>query len=62
MSQLNVIQKPYRLFSLTWRSPFSKFSDDGKSQKGIRRKANGGDSFDEASEKVDRPIVSMARF
>ena len=37
-------KKPYRLFSLTWRSPFSKFSDDGKSQKGIRRKANGGDS------------------
>ena len=31
-------KKPYRLFSLTWRSPFSKFIDDGKSQKGIRRK------------------------
>jgi hypothetical protein len=44
MSQLNVIQEAVSLFSLTCRSPFSKFSDSGKSQKGIRRKANGGES------------------
>ena len=48
MSQLNVIQKPYRLFSLTWRSPFSKFSDDDKSQKGIAAQGQWRGLLDEA--------------
>ena len=54
-------KKPYRLFSLTWRSPFSKFIDDGKSQKGIRRKSQWR-ALMKLREKIDHPIVSMARF
>ena len=56
MSQLNVIRKTVSLFSLTWRSPFSKFSDDDKSQKAIAPRPMEG-TPDEAREKIDRFFV-----